>query len=81
MKSSENSIVPERLEQYRVSYITKDPANVAGVCGAGEVWVQGLPLVPLVVVDGLMLVQLEDVVLGILGVLPLSCKVVERNNI
>ncbi len=36
-------------------------------------WIEGLPLLPLVAVDGLLLVQLADVVLGILGVLPLTC--------
>lgn len=36
-------------------------------------WVESLPLVPLVAVDGLLLVQLADVVLGVLGVLPLTC--------
>lgn len=75
--SSDNSVVPERLQQYRVLDIAEDPADVVGVCGAGEVWVQGLPFVPPVAVDGLLLVQLKDVFLGILGVLPLTCVIGE----
>lgn len=72
-KSSDDPIVPERLEQHSVLDVAEDPADAVGVCGAGKVRVESLPLLPVVAVDGLLLVQLADVVLGVLGVLPLTC--------
>jgi len=71
---SDDSVVPERLEQHRVLDVAEDPADVVGVGGAGEVRIQSLPLVPVVAVDGLLLVHLADVVHGVLGVLPVPCK-------
>lgn len=79
-ESSDDSIVPERLEQHRVLDIAEDPADVVGVCGAGEVWVESLSLLPLVVVDGLLLVQLADVVFGVLGVSFLPCQRGEKET-
>lgn len=77
-ESSDDSVVPERLEQHRVLDIAEHPADVVGVCGAGEVRVQSLSLLPLVVVDGLLLVQLADVVLGVLWVSFLPCQTGEK---
>lgn len=76
-KSSDNPVVPERLEQHRVLDVAEYPADVVGVCGAGKVRVEGLSLLPLVAVDGLLLVQLADVDLGIIGVLALTGEVRE----
>lgn len=71
--SSDDSVVPERLDQHSVLHIVEDPADVVGVSSAGEVWVKSLPLLRLVPFNGLLLVHLADVVLGVLGVLPLTC--------
>lgn len=71
---SDDSIISEGLEQHRVLDVAEDPADVAGVCGAGKVWVQRLPLLPLVLIGGLLLVQLTDVVLGVLGVSLFTCR-------
>lgn len=73
-RRSDDSIISEGLEQHRVLDIAEDPADAAGVCGAGEVWVQRLPLLPLVPIGGLLLVQLTDVVLGVLGVSLFTCR-------
>lgn len=75
--SSDDPIVPERLEQHCVLDIAENPADAVGVCGAGEVWVECLSLLPVVAIDGLLLVQLADVVLGIFRVVSLSCEVGE----
>lgn len=63
-----------------VLHRAEDKSNVVGVCGTGEVWVQSLSLLPPVTVDGLLLVQLADVVLGVLGVSPLTCHRGERRQ-
>lgn len=72
-KSSDDPVVPERLEQHRVLHIAEDPANIVGVCGTGEVGVQSLPLLPVAVVVCLLLVQLADELHGLVRVLPLTC--------
>lgn len=71
--SSDDPVVPERLEQHRVLDVAEDPADVVRVRGAGEVGVQGLPLLRLVATDGLLLVQLTDVIPGVLGVSLFTC--------
>lgn len=73
-QSSDDPVVSERFEQHRVLDVAEHSADVVGVGGAGEVRVQRLPLVPVVPVDGLLLVQLADVVLSIIRVVPLACK-------
>lgn len=73
-KSSDDPVVLERFEQHRDLDVAEHCADVVGVGGAGEVRVQRLPLVPVVLVDGLLLVQLADVVLGIIRVVPLACE-------
>lgn len=78
MGGSDHSVVPQGLEQHRVLDVAEHPADVAGVRGAGEVRVQGLPLPTLVPGDGLLLVQLADVLLGVLGVSSFTCHGGER---
>lgn len=73
-ESSDDPIVPERLEQHCVLDVTEDRADVVGVCGTGEVWVEGLPFVSVVMVDGLLLVQLGDVFLGVFRISLLTCE-------
>lgn len=78
MAGSDDSVVPQGLEQHCVLDVAEHPADVVGVRGAGKVWVQGLPLPALVPGDGLLLVQLADVFLGVLGVSPFTCRGGER---
>lgn len=78
--SSDDPVVPERLQQHRVLDVAEDPADVVRVRGAGEVRVQGLPLLGLVATDGLLLVQLTDVVPGVLGVSLFTCHGGEKDR-
>lgn len=78
MRGSDDSVVPQGLEQHRVLDVAEHPADVAGVRGAGKVRVEGLPLAALVPGDGLLLVHLADVFFGVLGVSPFTCNGGER---
>lgn len=71
--SLDDPIVSEGLKQHGVLDIAEDPADVVSVCGAGEVWVESLPLPTLVAGDSLLLVHLRYVVLGVLGVSLFTC--------
>lgn len=68
MGGSDDSVVPQGLEQHRVLDVAEHPADVVGVRGAGKVRVEGLSLPTLVPGDGLLLVQLADVFFGVLGI-------------
>lgn len=72
-KSSDDPIVPQRLEQHGVLHVAEDPADVVGVRGTGEVGVQSLPRLPAVVGDGLLLVQLADELHSVFGVMFPAC--------
>lgn len=72
--ASDDSVVPQGLEQHSVLDVAEHPADAVGVRGAGEVRVEGLPLAALVPGDGLLLVQLADVFLGVLGVSSFTCR-------
>lgn len=78
--SSDDPIVSERLQQHCVLDVAEDPADVFSVCSTGEVGVEHLPLLPLVKIDGLLLVQLTDVILCILGVLLFTWRRGQRDS-
>lgn len=78
MEGSDDSIVPQGLEQHRVLYVAEHSADVVGVRGAGKVRVESLSLPTLVPGDSLLLVQLADIFFGVLCVPSFTCHGGER---
>lgn len=73
MGGSDDSVVPQGLEQHRVLDVAEHPADVVGVRGAGKVRVEGLSLTTLVPGDSLLLVQLADVFFSVFCVSSFTC--------